>query len=378
MFENQNSGLHLPDLLVRNFRGLQDLSIKKLGHVTLIAGRNGVGKTTLLDALQAYATRGSQKEFGRLLKRKEEYVGTSYAGQISFSDYNTLFFGRQAIRGRPISIGPVSSNQNRLEIHLETVEDIFFPEQELMVREMFDPKMEILRIQFQNGKSYFPLRCDTPELAQSFRDLIRLLKRLRLMDSDLPDPVACTLLGPGLPNNQMLANFWNKIVLTEEESIALEALNMTGMSIDRVALARENNGDTHADSNYFIVKYRNYQRVSLKSLGDGVTRLFAAGLALAASRNGLLLIDEMENGLHYSIIKDVWNMIMKVAKRHNIQVFATTHSLDCIRAFAYAADENEETESVLIRLGSRQEKICAIEYTEEELKVASEQGIEVR
>ena len=50
--------LHLPNLTIRRFRGIQDVSITGLGRVTLIAGKNGVGKTTVLDAVRAYAARG--------------------------------------------------------------------------------------------------------------------------------------------------------------------------------------------------------------------------------------------------------------------------------------------------------------------------------
>ena len=50
--------LHLPNLTIRRFRGIQDLLITGLGRVTLIAGKNGVGKTTVLDAVRTYAARG--------------------------------------------------------------------------------------------------------------------------------------------------------------------------------------------------------------------------------------------------------------------------------------------------------------------------------
>ena len=381
MSGNQNNGLHLSDLSVQNFRGIQDLTIKKLGRVTLIAGRNGVGKTSVLDALRVYATRGSREEFDRLLRRKEEYAVASHIEQIFLPDYAALFFGRQAIRESPISIGSVSSDQNRLEIHVKTVEDLFFPEQELLVRNMFDPEMKILRIQFQNGESMLSLECGKPELTEQLANLTGMLRRLGVRRAPgLPAPIACTSLGPGLPNNRMLVNSWNKIALTEEESIPLEALGVAKMPIDRITLIQQgNDGHTHAEGSYFVVKHQNYAgRVPLKSLGDGITRLFATGLALAVSRNGFLLIDEVENGLHYSVIKHIWTMTMKVAQDYNIQVFATTHSFDCIQAFAEAADENKETESVLVRLGREQEKTHAVEYTEEELKVAGEQGIEVR
>ena len=57
MPDKRANGLHLPDLSIRNFRGIQSLSIRRLGRVTLLGGRNGVGKTTVLEAVRVYAAR---------------------------------------------------------------------------------------------------------------------------------------------------------------------------------------------------------------------------------------------------------------------------------------------------------------------------------
>ena len=74
-------------------------------------------------------------------------------------------------------------------------------------------------------------------------------------------------------------------------------------------------------------------RAPLKSLGDGVTRFFGIAAGLMKSRNGILLIDEVENGIHYSVHGDLWEMILKAAHAYNIQVVATTHSRDTIAGF---------------------------------------------
>ena len=50
--------LHLPSLVIKNFRGIDELTIPRLGRVTLLAGKNGVGKTTVLDAVRIWAARG--------------------------------------------------------------------------------------------------------------------------------------------------------------------------------------------------------------------------------------------------------------------------------------------------------------------------------
>ena len=103
-------------------------------------------------------------------------------------------------------------------------------------------------------------------------------------------------------------------------------------------------------------------------------------LALANSRDGFLLIDEAENGIHHSIQPDFWRMIFKTAHANNVQVIATTHSFDCVRGFAQAAVEYEEVEGVLVRIERKDEEMWAVEYSERNLKAAAKQsiGIEVR
>ena len=73
-------------------------------------------------------------------------------------------------------------------------------------------------------------------------------------------------------------------------------------------------------------------------------RLFGVALALANSKDGFLLIDEAENGIHHSIQRDFWTMILKAAHQNNVQVLATTHSWDCVAGFAMAATEIEEVD----------------------------------
>ncbi len=128
-----------------------------------------------------------------------------------------------------------------------------------------------------------------------------------------------------------------------------------------------------------LVKLEKHSRpVPLKSLGDGATRLFAVGLALANSRDGFLVIDEAENGIHYSVQRGFWHMVLRAAHQYNVQVLATTHSSDCVAGFARAAAEIHEAEGVYIRLERDGGYVRAVEYSEEELKTVANQGIETR
>jgi AAA15 family ATPase/GTPase len=114
-------------------------------------------------------------------------------------------------------------------------------------------------------------------------------------------------------------------------------------------------------------------------MGDGMNRLLGITLALAVVSGGILLVDEIENGIHYSVQTDVWRTILRAAESLNVQVFATTHSWDCIRAFAAATNEMEGTAGILYRLDRRiKGEVRPVRYTQEEMAIAAEQQIEVR
>lgn len=67
--------------------------------------------------------------------------------------------------------------------------------------------------------------------------------------------------------------------------------------------------------------------------------------SLYASENGYLFIDEMDNGIHYSLSDELWKNILRLSKKLNVQVFATTHSKECIESFNRAQQVLDDKDS---------------------------------
>ena len=110
-----------------------------------------------------------------------------------------------------------------------------------------------------------------------------------------------------------------------------------------------------------------------------MVRLFAVILSLVNGRNGFVLLDELEDGLHFSLLPRLWKIIFDIARRLNVQVFATTHSWDCIEAFQKAAAEDDDPGSgVLVRLDNRDGDVSATVFDERRLAIVTRDGIEVR
>jgi AAA15 family ATPase/GTPase len=121
--------------------------------------------------------------------------------------------------------------------------------------------------------------------------------------------------------------------------------------------------------------------IPLSSFGEGTERTLWIGSAIVNSRDGMLLIDEIENGLHYCIQPKLWEIIFETAQKLNVQVFATTHSYDCLQAFQQVAEDYGSSESMLVSLRRREadpEDIVAVLSDRDELGAVVDANIEVR
>ena len=168
---------------------------------------------------------------------------------------------------------------------------------------------------------------------------------------------------------------WDRIALTDKEQDVVEALHIIDPTIAAVSMVR---GKSVLRSRTAIVRARGMPRpVPLRSFGDGLNRLFGIILSLVNARGGYLLIDEFENGLHYSVQLDAWRTVFRLAQSRDIQVFATSHSWDTIEAFQRAAAETP-ADGVLIRLARRGDEILSTVFAEDELAIATRDKIEMR
>jgi AAA15 family ATPase/GTPase len=112
-------------------------------------------------------------------------------------------------------------------------------------------------------------------------------------------------------------------------------------------------------------------------MGDGINRILTIILALVNCDHGYLMVDEIETGLHYTVLFVLWKVIYELASKLNVQVFATTHSTDCIRCYGDFLKEID-IEGNLIRLDNFDDGIKATLYPVPEILIAKEHQIEVR
>ena len=368
---SNNKQLHLPSLSVIGLRGISNISIPRLGRVTLITGKNGVGKTTLLDAVRIYAERGSPLVLRSILRSREELISAldEDGDEVAAPDIEALFYGRHPSVHSSISIGP-KNEARRLTITIDPGKT----QTSLMPDDFPNVDEPLIRIGFQGVSE----EISTAQLSPMHR-LSR--RRIRVRETVFPPPIQCVSSGPSIMDNESMARFWDSVALTDYETQTVQALQLIyGDEVERVAVVGDE--ERRVPFQYgrrAIVKMQGQERpVPLKSLGDGAARLFGVALALSNSKDGFLVIDEAENGIHHSVQASFWKMVMRTAHENNVQVLATTHGWDCVVGFAQAAMDSRDTEGILIRVEKNGDRMRVVEYSEEELEYVAEHGIEVR
>ena len=341
----------LKSLSISGFRGIDQLDIPKLARVTLLTGKNGVGKTTVLDAVRAYVAHGRFAALKELLVRREELITRRFSDDFEEVPALDRLFHRNGSERASISISPVGGEpvlriEERQEAEEETVDVVFNGKRQSYGQQ-----------EWGGPSSWF----DSPS-GRSRRGSAANTR--------------CESLGPAPPGSLDLARLWYGVALTDNERLARDALRLVfGERVERAAVI----GQPPHSSSRVVVKFSDHaDPVPLKSLGDGATRMFGVSLALANCRDGILLLDEAENGIHYSLQSKFWSMVLCAAEMHNVQVLATTHSKDCIYGFADAALASPDIDTNLVRIGRRKGELRAVEYSAEELETVAEQNFEVR
>ena len=383
--------LHLPSLSITGFRGIKELSIERLGRVTLLAGKNSVGKTTVLDAVRVYAARGHHEVLSDLLESRQELAIAIVepAPREFVADFAALFHGRDVSKCARIAIGAKDADQLRIEEVYQNYEETspISISPSWLIEKGYTQGFKVVFLDTEQMLPWvLPIQgSDAARTVERYSDSAYLYLQNLFKRAESPPPIGCQLLGPGVLSNKEIVRFWNAIALTDDEDRAMQALRLIlGSDLERVAVIRNDVSDVSyekSDVKYVqrvVAKLQGQARpVPLQSLGDGALHLAGTTLALANSRDGFLLIDEAENGIHHSVQPDFWRMVFKTAHANNVQVIATTHSFDCVRGFAQAAVECEEVEGALVRLEQEDGSLRAVEYSERNIKAAAKQNIDI-
>jgi predicted ATPase len=331
---------------VKNFRCFRDFTIEPLERVNLITGKNNTGKTALLEALHIFGgPRDLDLEHVLRLNRHRGFSRPqSSLGVELWRGLWSNFVLDQAIdfdgscsdtsgevRVHHCSLAREGANAPRFEYwegsgaRKNTSVNLYPTVSEDTV---------VLRSAYQHA----PVTVSVPGRHEHSRDVERL------------NALQMAMRGESAEN----------VVRVVEPRLKSLSIQLAG-SVPVI----------HAD-----VGTGSLQPVPL--LGEGTERVLSLALALMTAEKGLALMDELDSGLHWSVLKGVWKALAEAARTHDVQMFATTHSWECIVAAHEAFKESGTYDFRLHRLDRVGDDIKAVTYDEELLETGIESGWEVR
>ena len=384
----------LNSLEIKNFRILEDFRVSKLGRVNLIVGKNNLGKSSVLEALRIYAGNAHYELLKQIAAGHDEKYPMKKTEQIE-SDiqlpFEDFFVGRQFSKDETlaISIGELAPSDDALRI-----EHGFLFEEEKVLKddsgEIVERSTSMRRVPKDSLDKLSPEIIShalfVTKRKRSFPP-IRLDKYIPPFRMEISGTLPCSVIPTQFISVDDLADEWDKIVFTEHEDVVRDALRIITPEFEKLTFVRNTNDN--------IVSRRIFRRsakvklsdsshpVPLNSLGDGMLRVLQLVLKVFPAKGGFLLIDEFENGLHFSVQKKVWALLFELAQKLDIQIFATTHSWDCIESFAKVAIARKDVEGVLFRVGrsvkeSNRGQVIATVFDEESLYNITQTDVEVR
>lgn len=359
-----------------NFRRLRQLKLEQLRRTNLIAGKNGAGKTTLLEALFIHvggynvelATRVDAMRFGPELIF-EVRRGASTLWERLFTDLNlsqeitlrgTSDAGSRFVKLRAVT-EPDELKKLWNMLQRSPTNEGAQSAQTLSSSQVFEV------LQLRTGE-------DGPSNGAEPEDYYMVLdsnglRSQAVIHSALPGVFLPARVGPGMQEN--VTRFGKLEELGRVDQL-LEALRILDGRIRDVATVVKGT----AASLYCDIGLK--KKIPLALLGDGAIRIASLVLAMADATGGVVLVDEVENGIHFSLLKPFWSVVGEAAKLFNVQLFATTHSYECVKAAHDAFSATLDYDFALHRLDIRNGEVAVVTYDKESLEGAIETGLEVR
>lgn len=349
----------LKTVRIKNFRGFTDLTLNDLERVNLLAGANGTGKTAVLEALFLHVGAHNPEIgmriniFRGLMAFKADLdglfaplfhrYGFDEAVEISSTDDQgverslTVRLSDIAVTALEPSNG--NDRPDSLSATISAREVRFDYEDSEGKRATANGWLTTEGLRVQVGKPwggqaiFLATRYHSPaEDAQRFSELAVQMRQQPLVES-------------------------LKLVEPRLSSLSVQAMGNVALVYGDIGLGR---------------------LIPIDLMGQGTSRLLSIMLAIVSQQASIVLIDEIENGLHYSVMAQVWAAIAKAARAADVQVFATTHSWECLRAAHEAFSQDEQYDFRLHRLERVGDTVRVVTLDRAALDTAIEVGLEVR
>jgi AAA domain, putative AbiEii toxin, Type IV TA system len=358
---------HIDDFTIHRFRGMREAKLEKLGQINLLVGGNNSGKTSVLEALSLFCDPLNPRKWSSVAFARETSPSTlspserllwlfpqegPFPSEGLFPSEELFPGGGNSGTELLLSASgsyPLRSVSARQERFAEVIKQRYRP---ILGDEVIgdDREMESEGIKIDLSVS---LRDVDKELVKTlefadYRPLHRESKQ-----EFLPLPVR-SIHGCSHRSGGTSSQLWSDVVVADT--------NLNATKLDTINLLRFFDSDIEdidiispGERSSISVKHKKLGRAPLSTFGDGLRRVFTLASAIPGVKDGLLLVDELEIAVHSRMLEKTFSWLVKACYQFNVQLFATTHSLEAIDAMIEACkDEAIDIVSYRLQKGDAQ------------------------
>ena len=358
---------------IENFRLFDQLTVEPLARVNLIAGRNNAGKTALLEAIWLHSLPNP-----RTAQRLGFWRGLPFAESgVLFAD---LFHGYQT--GLTIKIDAKGDFATGLAFHHPEQRPLPMP---ATATNAIQTLLKVFQSEsdFDNGVmfEYSDVESGTKFESRAWldedpNDERRALRRRLQVSGEWAGSYfgPCVFIPTGTqPMARELAIKFGQVEVAGRLDGVQSVLGLVEPRLQSLTAIPKAEGVAQIHGDVGIGRI-----IPVSLMGDGFRRLLNLVLSFSDASNGVILVDEIENGIHYSVMQSVWEAIVRFSQQFNVQIFATTHSYECIVAANNAFNALESDELHLHHMYRRDETVKSQTYNKDAIETNIEYLWELR
>ncbi len=346
----------------QNLRCFKDFTLENLTPITLISGRNNVGKTTVLEGLfllLAYHNADVFQVTGNW--RGLEQVVTS-------SDLWKTFFTNMDVATQQLHISATDDQGLMRTVCLsKDTRRAFVPASKGQSVLQPIPKSDVLKFTYECSPGY-----ESKEARYFFSTHNGVT-----VDIDASAPLPPLPFGfytaPSIhPAQQHVAEYLGNVELQNKKEQLVKSLRFLHDEITDIFSV------PFSGTNGIFSRLDTGKTFPIRAMGDGINKLLLYLSVMIANPGGVFLLDEIETGFHHLFYPKLWELVARVAKETGSQIFATTHSYECLCDAVDGIAEVDSSMLTYFRLGKEKEGIVPHSFSHEDLAFALERNMEVR
>lgn len=338
---------------IERFRGIRHASIEGFKQINLFFGKNNCGKSSLLESL--FLASGLSNPLLPIRVNVMRGYSKARLNDLKLDFYNLdtsrpIHIRMENEEKRDLSISLFEQSQNNVSINADD-NNILSNVQEGKYGLKFDFKV--------NGRHYeSQIRFDSANSTEA----------TSIVSDQYAESLRCTYLSPKYDFNASIQGLKN-ILQNKDEHFIVEGLKIIEPRVIDFIFA----------DNEMLVDIGLAKRIPVNMMGDGARKIVSLLTAVYDCKDGALLVDEISNGFHYSVMGSLWKVLINAAVRNNTQLFVTTHDNDSIKGLRNAAlNEFDDIVAAFKLLKTSDDELKAYHYSLESLDYSINQEIEIR